>query len=343
MGIRVGVIGTGFGAKVHVPVLQQHPDYELEAICSLRKGRAAMAATELGVPHGYDDWRKMLDELALDMVVIASEPALHKEITAEALNRNCHVLCEKPPALGEAEALLMQEVAVRSGKVSSMNFEWRYLPERKKIKEFIDNGSLGEIFHVNWSTVGPMWPSLRDREDSWLWHESRGGGLLGAVGSHMIDALQYWLGSLTEIRGMVTNHVPSRRRGSEMVATTADDSFLFHGRFTTGATCSVQFSIGAVGRDEVIEVIGSRGTAQIRGKRVQVATTNDALDFRDVELPSLRDVSAFDGSIQGYIHPQWELYSEFAQVVRGGSSETLPTMEDVVRVQRVLDQIRRPD
>lgn len=98
MSIRAGVIGTGFGAMVHAPVLKVHPAYEFVAIASIRPGRAEQAATAHGISKAYDDWLQMLHENNLDLIVIATKPCLHVEMVERALATSHHVLCEKPLA-----------------------------------------------------------------------------------------------------------------------------------------------------------------------------------------------------------------------------------------------------
>lgn len=339
MPIRTGIIGTGFGATVHAPVLKAHPAYHLVAITSMRPGRAQQAATTHGIPQAYDDWRQMLLDTGLDLVVIATNPGLHVEMVEYALATSHHVLCEKPPALSTMEAAKMTEAARKSGMIAAMNFEWRYLPERQVVGRILNERKLGDILHVNWSEVWPLWPQIRETEASWDWFAEQGGGMLGAVGSHVIDALCHWFGSLRNIQGHTVNHVPRRKSGQEWVYTTAEDSFSFIGRFEDGPTCSVSCTVAAVGRPPLVEIVGTKGTMRIEGHELKLATV-PSKQLEPVELQPLMDASAFPKEIQGYVHAQWKLYDDLAKSIAGVDCPDLPTMEDAVRAQTVIDIVR---
>ncbi|WDL96681.1 Gfo/Idh/MocA family protein [Alicyclobacillus sp. ALC3] len=332
MPIRTGIIGTGFGATVHAPVLKAHLAYDLVSISSMRPGRAKQAATAHCIPQAYDDWRQMLNENDLDLIVIATKPGFHCEMLEHALVTSHHVLCEKPPALCVSEVKRMSESAREASMVASVNFEWRYLPERRAVDRILDEGPLGDVLHVNWSEIWPLWPHIRDSEASWDWFQEEGGGMLGAIGSHIIDALCHWFGPFATVQGHTVNHVPKRKSGQDWVHTTAEDSFTFMGQFMNGATCCVSCTVSAVGRPPLVEIVGTKGTVRIEGHDLMLATT-PSKRFEPVELEPLMDASTFPKEIQGYVHAQWNLYDDLARAIVGADGSNLPTMEDALRVQ----------
>src|SRR5690348_629909 len=105
---RVGVVGTGFGATVHVPAFTQAPDFEVVAITSRRRENAERVAEEHGIGWAGDDYRAMLKEAPLDVVSIATPGGLHHEIAVAAAEAGKHVLSEKPftTSLTQAKAML---------------------------------------------------------------------------------------------------------------------------------------------------------------------------------------------------------------------------------------------
>lgn len=341
MTLRVGIIGTGYGARVHAPILQKHPDYQLAALASLRPGRARQAVEALADVKPYDDWTAMIREAGLDLVVIAANPAEHAAMTLAALSANLHVLCEKPPALHLGEALAMRDAAAISGRVAAMNFEWRYLPERTTIARVLAEGSLGAIFHVRWSEAATMWPKIRDQQHKWFWSEPHGGGFFGAVGSHMIDALRHWFGPFTQVQGDTVSRVHSRLSEDAHTVSTADDSFTLHGRFAQGGSCTLEFTGVAVGREPRIEIFGSQGTLVLEGETLTQATIV-APEYQPVEPEKTMDVSGFAQEIQRYVHPQWTLYTQLARKIHGSTeaSATVPTLDDAAYVQAVMDTVR---
>ncbi len=104
--LRVGVVGTGFGTTVQVPGFQAHPDFEVVAICSANLGRAQAAAQQAGVPHAFDDYRRMLELPDLDIVSITSPPATHLPMTGARHGPWNHVRDRRKCAIGSLCGLL---------------------------------------------------------------------------------------------------------------------------------------------------------------------------------------------------------------------------------------------
>lgn len=340
MGYRTGIIGTGFGAQVHAPLLMKHPDFDVVALSSIRPGRAEKIAQVAGIPHAFDDWRRMIEETPLDVVVVASQPALHLDMTRFALQSGLHVLCEKPPALHGSEVSEMQSLAQICDRIVAMNFEWRYLPERQAVKQLLQDGAIGEIFHVDWSEARPLWPKIKEEPYGWQWEADSGGGMLGAIGSHMIDALYHWFGPVSRnVNGFTKNHVHERRNGSGYTSTNAEDSFLMNGEFENGTTFSLQFIAAAVGRAPRIEIFGSEGTLILEGTNLSMALLGQN-DFVPVPMKAPMDASSFPKEIRGYVHAQWMLYNDLSAALSGAEPVDLPGLNSAAVVQGIMDQVR---
>ena len=77
--IRVGVIGTGFGASLHLSALRENADFDTVAICSRRPERARAAALDHGIPAHLSDYRELARDRDIDAVIVASPPHLHHD------------------------------------------------------------------------------------------------------------------------------------------------------------------------------------------------------------------------------------------------------------------------
>lgn len=145
--IRVGIIGGGFGASVHVPIFQMHEGFEVKCIASVHRG-----FNEASVPHLnlYSDWNRMLEAEELDLVSVVSTPAHHFPMTMEALNNGLHVLCEKPLGMNSEQTRMMMNEAARAKRKAFVNFLWRLTPVRERIKQILKNRELGSIHHIKY-------------------------------------------------------------------------------------------------------------------------------------------------------------------------------------------------
>src|SRR5207244_5726922 len=112
---RVGVIGTGFGATVHVPAFTAAADFEVVAIVSRRRDNAERVAREAGIGWFSDDYRAMLNEVDLDVVSIATPGVLHHDLVLAAAAARPHIVCEKPFATSVADGRGMLQAVREAG------------------------------------------------------------------------------------------------------------------------------------------------------------------------------------------------------------------------------------
>lgn len=338
--IRVGVIGTGFGTAIHVPGFQALPDFEVTAICSAREDRAREAASKLGIPFWTTDYRQVLDRPDVDAVAIVTPPYLHREMTLAAIAAGKHVLCEKPMAMNVGEAQEMLDALERSGLTGMIDHEFRWYPARARAKELIDEGYLGEIRGVSVVLNVGFMADPEARPFGWLSQREKGGGMLGAMGSHLIDALHQFCGPITQVAAFVDHFVPKRRipGTDEWGDVTSEDSFAMLFRFANGAHGTLQFSSVSKGTGATrFEIAGTEGVLVLHSdERLAGARGNEPLT--DIEIPDRLKPPADLGISNLRLFVFGRLAQQFAQGVRGGYSPS-PSFNDGLAVQRVMDAI----
>ena len=335
--IRVGLIGTGFGASLHLSALRENPDFLTAAICSRRPERARAAALDHGIPAHHADYRELVRGSDVDAVIVASPPHLHHAMIIAALEEGKHVLCEKPMARNLAEARDMQRIAERVGTVAMVNHQLRFLPVRMRVHELIREGYIGEP-HA--ATVVVHRSSLNDPHDrpwGWLMEQEKAGGMLGATGAHYLDALRWWFGDVKAVAGAVSTMVRQRRLpdASGMAKVDADDNFSVILRFANGAlgTIHVTATAGHEG-DEEITLSGSEGTLHIRTGRLWGARAGE---FSLTELPVPDRL--LGGLIPGghyLVQPTTLLLRAWAAAIRDKTPGS-PSFADGVKTQELLD------
>ncbi|WP_078547840.1 Gfo/Idh/MocA family protein [Litchfieldia alkalitelluris] len=291
--IRVGIIGTGFGAKVHAPMMNFHDGFEVKAIASVSRGNVEDVSKESGVENIYTDWKLMLEQEDLELVVVASAVHLHKEMVLAAYAKGVHVLCEKPMALDKNETREMISAKEQAGKLGLINHEFRFLPARTKVKEIIDSGSLGDILHIRYECSFASYSSLTSRSRGWLGQAASGGGMLGALGSHMVDTLHWWTNStFKEVFANLPIHVPTfTDKDGQSENRTADDAFQVMGSLTNGATVTLELLSAARQTTNTwrLEVFGTQGTLMMTDDNKVFFSEGDS-KLEEVEL--LQDIIA---------------------------------------------------
>src|SRR5206468_4731033 len=122
--------------------------------------------------------------------------------------------------------------AARPHQLAIIDHELRFNPTRQRMKELIDDGFVGEIYHVT-LTVASGFRHSAQRPWNWWAQKSAGGGLLGALGSHAIDAVRWTFGEVDAVCGTIATMVPERKdaKTGEMKSNETDDYCSFLLRF----------------------------------------------------------------------------------------------------------------
>ena len=140
----MAVVGTGFGARVHVPGFRLIEGVQVVALVGGQLERTRALAQAANIPHAYDSVEAMLDAEAVDLVSIATPPHLHATMVKRAAEHGCHVICEKPLAVTLAEAEDMAHVMQARGLVHAVTHQFRYFPGIAAFKREVSRGVLGE-------------------------------------------------------------------------------------------------------------------------------------------------------------------------------------------------------
>ncbi len=141
--VRVALIGTGYFARFHLDAWLRLPGAELAGICDLDPQRLREAAALAPQAKPYADAAAMLDELALDLVDVATPPATHLELVRLSAARSLATICQKPLAPDFDEAELLVELAEQSKIMLAVHENVRFAPWHQEIKRLIGDGVLG--------------------------------------------------------------------------------------------------------------------------------------------------------------------------------------------------------
>jgi len=342
--LRIGVIGTGgIAVARHIPAYlncAQAGAAEVVAVCDALPESARRAAEQFQIPRVYDDWQRMLAEGDLDLISICTPNVYHEPISLAALESDLHVLCEKPIAMSYPGAKRMWDAARASGRQTAVNFRYRWIPAAGFVRDLIQGGELGEIYHVyvNYFNGGMHAPNTPMR-----WRQVKaeaGSGALGDLASHLVDLCRFWIGEISAVTGHLRTFVTERPlinggRGTVDV----DDATTFFTRFQNGAEGVFNASRCAIGRGnhQRAEIYGTKGAviyeiekADRGGDRVQLCLGDGQaryLSFATAEVPA--------PYLAG--NPERPMI-DFVEAVRTGRPHA-PNFEDGARCQEILEAV----
>lgn len=331
---RVGISGAGFGVKCHLPALIAHPRFEVVALAS--PSSAAAVAKERKIPHAFASARAMIEGCELDAVVVASPPFAHRDDVLAALDAGKHVLCEKPFALNVEEAEEMLAAARDAQTACGVSHEFRFVPERAALHEMVVNGHLAPLRGIEITHLGTFLAAKGERPRGWWFERERGGGVAGALLSHVIDSANWTVGRPPlQAIGMLRTANPKRRDARGEFTSNVDDGAFalldygdgMIGRLTTDVTTAVEsFTIAVHGENRTAVASGPNIT-EMRLFAVEGDDT-DELDCKTSPYAKFQ-------SVNGNVPLLMELYDEWVKQIETGAS-ALPTFDEALATQRVL-------
>ncbi len=292
--INVGIIGASFARDAYLPAFAHINGAKVVALASSRMESAKAAAEPYGIKAVYDDWEKMLAEHALDLVCIATPTVMHAPMALAAIAKGAHVLCEKPTAMNAGEARQMLDAARKANRLHMIDHELRFNPTRTRIAELIHGGDLGDIRHVNITSIGASWanPASRPKGDWWS-DAAMGGGRMGANGSHQVDMLRWWMGEPASVIGQALTVVPDRlcKHTGEPWTATSDDLSHMTLEMQSGALAQVFMSgVAVANMGNETQIFGSKGTITLSNSDEKLYFSRAGEGFKDI---SVDDPNAF--------------------------------------------------
>lgn len=350
--LGVGVIGAhAWAESAHLPGYHAYERARLVAICDTVPERAERLAEKFGAERVYTDHRELLRDPDVQMVDVCTPTDTHLPLSLDAIRAGRHVLSEKPLAHDARDAFMAAREAERAGVRTKLGFTFRYSPAIRQIHQWIQDGTLGEIFHVhgleqNSQFLDPHYP-LRQVPHGADFSELIPSSVVG-YGSHLLDLVRWCAGEYRSVIGSMRNFVPEREvRGYEgLQRINVEDGTVALAEFESGAHGILQTSYIAVGNYPGVElrVYGSKGAAVARlveedgiAETLRFATP-DAVEFREVTLPE----SAYPPGTT--LHTPWpELY--YRNLVRHFVDEILDgtppecTFYDGAKSQEVVNAI----
>src|SRR4051794_31469504 len=198
--VRWGILGVAHINGRLLPAFATAANAELHAIASRSPERARAAAGAAGVPVAHASYEALLDDPMIEAVYIPLPNTMHDEWARKAAERGKHVLCEKPLCPSAAEAERLVRFCREQGVRLMDGFMWPHHPRTARLREFLQEGGIGEVRRVAGAFTYPMRPF--DPGNIRLRPELAGGSLLD-VGCYPVFGIR-WAFAAEPVRAFAT-------------------------------------------------------------------------------------------------------------------------------------------
>ncbi len=336
--VRFGFIGAGQIAYYAAEAVLRHPHGKLIAIQDLHLERLKTLQKKHSLEFAHETVEDLLANKSVDAIYIAVPNKFHIPLAIQALEAGKHVILEKPFAMNAAEAQKAIAVAEAAGLVLNVGMNQRFAADAQKIKQLVDEGLLGDIYHAKayWMRRSGI-PKL----GTWFGNkEIAGGGSLYDIGVHMLDLCLYTINNFEPVSVVGATYTKFGNRGlgeggwglsdRTEVPFDVDDFATAFIRFANGATVTLDTCWAchqAQGNRENIEIFGTEAGATLHPARL----------FRgSAALPAAYEI--VDELKIALKMPHQERFHNFINHLRGEEALCVTTHQALV-VQKILDAI----
>jgi predicted dehydrogenase len=361
--LNIGLVGYGFMGRTHSNAFRQAPRYfdlpfepVLKAVAARNQDRVQQFATTWGYESAETDWRTLVDRQDIDLIDIASPNDTHAQIAVAAARAGKMVLCEKPLARTAGEAESMVSAVENAGVLNSVWYNYRRVPAVVLLKQLIDEGKFGRIFHYRAKFLQD-WTISQDlpQGGEGLWRldvSVAGSGVTGDLLAHCIDTAMWLNGPIDDVTAVTETFIKTRKHNltGKVEPVGIDDACAFMSRFRNGSLATFESTRYARGHKALytLEINGEQASAawdlhdlhrlqwfdhrddgRTRGWRSIHITDGDHPYMKHWWVPGLQI---------GYEHTFIHQFADFCEAAARGES-VAPTFRDGLATDYVTDAV----
>jgi predicted dehydrogenase len=279
--IGVGMLGYAFMGKAHanayktIPYMMYPPPAipKLVSVSGRNEAAVVEAAKRYGYQKHYTDWRQQVQDPDIQLFDNGGPNDTHAAPCIAAAEAGKHVLCEKPLGRTAEESKTMLDAVEKAGVKHMVAFNYRFVPAIRLVRDLIDSGKLGRIYH--WRAVYLQEWIMPHYDTPKIWRLDKsvaGSGAIGDLGAHIIDLAHYLVGDFKSLGAYTKTFIEERElEGGEGTGKVdVDDTFVAAVEFANGAMGTLESTRFAGGRKNFnsFEINAEKGSIRFNLERM---------------------------------------------------------------------------
>lgn len=331
--IGIGLIGCGGISGAHLPQIEKAEGARLTALCDINPARLNAAGDKYGIPENrrFLDYHDLIACPDVDAVDICTPNNMHVPMCNAAIDVRKPFCCEKPLGISTEECEALRDRAKAEGILSMICFSYRFREAMRYARELVDNGEIGNVVNIYASYLKSS-TYMPGRRLDWRFDKTIAQyGVSGDLGVHILDLTTFLAGDMDMITADIGTVIKQRKRldSEELVDVTTDDWCHILARFKGGASATYSISRAMYGNNNhiIVEMSGEKG-----GLRFDL--NNNKLEYRSSDMPidKMREIE---------VPPEYRAgqTQTFINLLHGKRDKYIPTLDDAVKMQRILDAI----
>jgi predicted dehydrogenase/threonine dehydrogenase-like Zn-dependent dehydrogenase len=316
--INVAVIGAGgFAQAHHLPNLKKIPFYNIKAVVTRTGSNAKKMAEEYGAEYCTTDYKEVLKDTEVNLIVIATRHNLHAPIIVEAANAGKHIFVEKPIAMSYEDCRTVYDAIIENEVNLTIDFNRRFAPLAQKAKRIVENRNNPLMITYRINSAGM-------KKEHWINDPVEGGGAIIGEGCHFFDFCNW-------IVGRDPVQIYAEKISSNDVSVVDANNVISTIRYDDGSVASIIYT--------------TMGNESFPKERIEIFVDNGVIaidDFKELVITGLDGTGEKSKRIE---KGQFELINEYGKLLKGEYRNTdLPSVDDGVKATicslKVLDALK---
>lgn len=303
--INVAFIGAGsFARAIHLPNAKRIPFYNIRAIVTKTGTSAKSAAENYGAQYCSTDYKDVLNDEDVDMVLITTRHNLHASLVCEAAKAGKHIFVEKPIALTYEQCTDVYETISESGVNLTVGFNRRFSPLAQRVKRTVERRKDPLMITCRVNSAGM-------KKELWVNDPEEGGGAIVGEACHFFDFISWLVDA------------EPRRVYAEMIS--SSNPALID---ANNIVCTLSYEDGSVA-SLIYSTIGNESFSK---ERIEVFMDGGIMVIDDFKELIVAGLGSRGGKLPRVEKGQFELLQEYGRFLRGESKgRDLPTVLDGIR------------
>ncbi len=318
--IQWGIVGCGKVTEVKSgPAFSKVKNSRLMAVMRRDAALAEDYARRHNVPRFYTDADDLINDRDINAIYVATPPGSHAEYAIKALKAGKPVYIEKPMAVNYAECIRINKAAEKYKLPVFVAYYRRTLPGFLKMKQLIENGSIGKVRFVQFQLFNSLSEDEKAGRLSWrVDPEISGGGHFFDLACHQLDYLDFLLGPVQKVESVALNQAGLYKAEDFISAV-----FVFPGNIVaTGNWC---FTVSPESNRDSLEIFGEKGMIK-----------TSTFTFEPIVLINEKGQQEFTNE-----RPENVQYYLIEQIVKAlsGEGNVVSTGITAARTSKVMDEV----
>lgn len=327
---KFAVIGMGHIGKRHAQMIKNNPDAELIAAVDVNLALKEEIESQFACQFFNSVEELMASDLKIDVINVCTPNGYHAEHAIKALDRNCHVVVEKPMGLTKAACEQVIYKSLQAHKHVFCVMQNRYSPPSAWLKQVLTEERLGKIFMAQ---INCYWN--RDeryyKKGGWKGTLDLDGGPLFTQFSHFLDIMYWLLGDIQDIQARFENF--------NHAYTPFEDSGSVNFKFINGGIGVLNYSTSMWDKnlESSITIIGEKGSIKVGGQYMDKVEYCHIENYTMPELPPSNppnDYGAYKGSAANHHY----VIENVVDTLKGKTSATTNALEGL-KVVEIIERI----